>query len=206
MSAGLKFSFSSDGDKLISRKLLDISARAVDVRPAFRLITDDFRVFEAARFDSRGEGTWRPLNPNTVREKAQKHQDPRVLHATLALRNSLTAKRAPGSYSRVHTNFMEFGTNVSYAKFLQTGTRHMPARKPLGFTEPQKVATMKRLQRFVMTGDAGPALPSVPETPATAGADRFRRTRQKAHKLEHEARRAVDRERGFHRPNRRRAV
>jgi phage gpG-like protein len=205
--SGLKFTFSSDGDKLISRELLDISGRALDLRPAFRLIADDFRVFEAARFDSRGEGTWKPLLPQTVREKARKGQDPRILHATLSLRNSLTVARAPGSYSRVYPNWMEFGTNVSYAKFLQTGTRYMPARKPLGFTEAQKVATMKRLQRFVVSGDAGPALPSVPETPARAGADRFRRARQKAHKAEDELRRGTRQvEQGFHRPKRRRAV
>jgi phage gpG-like protein len=203
--SGLKLTFSSDGDRLISRELLDISGRALDVRPAFRLITDDFRVFEAARFDSDGDGTWRPLNSKSVREKARKHQDPRILHATLALRNSLTVKRAAGSYSRVYPNFMLFGTTVSYAHFLQTGTRYMPARKPLGFTEAQKVAVMKRLQRFVRTGDAGPALPSVPETPATAGADHFRRTREKARKLEHDARREAHRvERGFHRARRHR--
>jgi hypothetical protein len=149
---GLKFSIEADGDKLISRELLDLGDRALDARPAFRLIADDFREFETARFDSRGEGTWRPLSPSTVFAKASRGLDPRILHATGALRRSLTHKRAPGSYSRVFPNFMLFGSSISYAHFLQTGTRKMPARKPLGFTEAQKVTTLKRLQRWVVEG------------------------------------------------------
>lgn len=150
----LQFTFEAYGDKLIKRELLDMGDRSLDVRPAFRLIADDFREYEAARFDSRGEGTWRPDALTTIAEKVRKHMDPRVLHATLALRNSLTKHLAPGSYSRVFTNFMLFGTSVPYAHFLQTGTRKMPSRKPLGFTEPQKVQAMKRIQRFVVEGGA----------------------------------------------------
>jgi phage gpG-like protein len=146
----LRFEFEAHGDKLVSRELLDMGDRALDARPAFRLIADDFREFEAERFDSRGEGTWAPLAASTVREKAQRGLDPRVLHATSALRISLTKKLAKGSYSRVFPNFMLFGSTVPYAHFLQTGTRAMPARKPLGFTEAQKVTVLKRLQRHVV--------------------------------------------------------
>jgi hypothetical protein len=150
----LKFTFEAHGDTLVSRELLDLGDRALDARPAFRLIADDFRAFEEARFDSRGNGTWRPLAPSTIAAKAGRGLDPRILHATGALRASLTKKRAPGSYSRVFPSFMLFGSTVGYAHYLQTGTRKMPARKPLGFTEAQKVQTLKRLQRFVVHGDA----------------------------------------------------
>lgn len=151
---GLRFTFECEGDKLISRELLDLGDRALDARPAFRLIAEDFRHFEEARFDSAGYGSWRPLTPGTVHEKATRGLDPRILHATGALRRSLTRNRAPGSYSRVFPNFMLFGSTLSYAKYLQRGTRKMPARKPLGFTEAQKVQTLKRLQRFVVHGEA----------------------------------------------------
>jgi hypothetical protein len=147
---GLRFEFESYGDKLVSRELLDLGDRALDARPAFRLIAEDFRHFEEARFDTRGYGTWRPLSPSTIREKARKGLDPRILHATGALRRSLTRRDAPDSYVRVFPNFMLFGSSVPYAHYLQTGTRKMPARKPLGFTEAQKVTTLKRLQRWIV--------------------------------------------------------
>jgi hypothetical protein len=151
---GVRFEFEAYGDKLVSRELLDMADRSLDARPAFYTIADDFRGYEEARFDSLGDGTWLPDKLTTVAEKVRKGLDPRVLHATLELRRSLTRKRAKGSYVRVFSNFMLFGTTVKQAKWLQGGTRHMPPRKPLGFTEPQKVQTLKRLQRFVMVGEA----------------------------------------------------
>ena len=148
----LQFEFESYGDKLISRKLLDLGDRSLDASPAFRLIADDLRGFERDRFDSRGYGTWSPLMPSTVAAKASEHLDPRVLHATLALRDSLTVKDAPDQELIITPDFMVFGTKRPYAGFLQRGTRKMVARKPLGFTEPQKVQVLKRLQRFIVTG------------------------------------------------------
>jgi phage gpG-like protein len=149
----LRFEFESYGDKLVSRELLHVGDRALDARPAFRLIADDFREYEKARFDSRGEGTWRPLSASTVLGKARRGMDPRILHATGRLRASLTEKNDPDSYERIFPDFMLFGSSVPYAHFLQTGTRKMPARKPLGFTEAQKVTTLKRLQRFIVHSD-----------------------------------------------------
>lgn len=146
----LRFEFEAHGDKLVSREILDMGDRALDARPAFRLIVDDFREFEAARFDSRGEGTWAPDRLSTITAKARSGQDPRVLHATLRLRRSLTKKGAEGSYSRIFPTFMLFGSTVPYAKYLQGGTRFMPPRKPLGFIEAQKVTALKRLQRHVV--------------------------------------------------------
>ncbi len=148
----LRFEFEAHGDKLVSREILDMGDRALDARPAFRLIADDFRQFERARFDSRGEGTWRPLAPSTIAEKARKGQDPRILHATGRLRASLTEREDPDAYERIFPNFMLFGSSVPYAHYLQTGTRKMPARKPLGFTEEQKVTTLKHLQRYIVHG------------------------------------------------------
>lgn len=146
----LRFEFESFGDKLISREILDMGDRALDARPAFRLIADDFREFEAERFDAEGNGTWEPLALSTVAEKARRGQDPRILHATLQLRNSLTKKGAKYSYSRIFREFILFGTSHPAGGYLQKGTEHMPARKPLGFTEPQKVVVLKRLQRHIV--------------------------------------------------------
>jgi hypothetical protein len=153
----LEFTFEAYGDKLVRRRMLDVSDRGIDARPAFSQIADDLMVFETRRFDTEGNGTWAPLAPTTVREKAERHLDPRILHATLALRRSLTRRGDPEQTLIIGSSFLVFGSKLKRGVYLQKGTRKMPARKPLGFNELQKRAVVKRLQRFVVTGEVGSA-------------------------------------------------
>ncbi len=148
------FEFEASGDKLVRRELLDMGHRGLDASPAFRVIADDLRHYETERFDSRGYGTWASLMAATVRDKISRHLDPRVLHATLALRNSLTVKGDENQEVVIAPQFLIFGSKVPYARYLQKGTRRMVMRKPLGFLEAQKVAILKRLQRFIVSGRA----------------------------------------------------
>ncbi|UTI62641.1 hypothetical protein NBH00_14875 [Paraconexibacter antarcticus] len=67
----LKFEIEMYGDKLISRQFDRISARGLDLRPAFETIGDQFRRAEANRFDTVGNGTWEALRASTVARKAQ---------------------------------------------------------------------------------------------------------------------------------------
>jgi hypothetical protein len=150
----LEFTFEAYGEKLVKRKLLDIGARGIDARPAFHAIADDLMGFERKRFDTEGEGTWAPLAPSTIRAKAERHLDPRILHATLALRRSLTERGDPEQELIVAPDFLVFGSKLKRGVYLQKGTRKMPPRRPLGFDELQKRTVIKRLQRFVMTGHA----------------------------------------------------
>lgn len=150
----MRFEFQSLGDTLISREILRFGDRAGDASPAFRSIANDLRDAERERFDTVGRGTWKPILPATLKAKLATGQDPRVLHATRLLRDSLTRKGAPDSLEVVTPSSLAFGTTVPYARFLQQGTSKMPARKPIGFTEPEKKAAVKVLQRYVITGHA----------------------------------------------------
>lgn len=151
----LRFEFEAYGDRLVSREILDIGGRGVDARPAFSAIADDLLGSEKRRFNSRGFGTWTPLAPSTLEAKARQGLDPRVLHATDALRDSLTIRGAEHQQLIIQPQFMVLGTTLDYAGYLQTGTRKMPARKPLGFPVGQRRKAVKRIQRFVVTGEVG---------------------------------------------------
>lgn len=152
--AGLRFEFEAYGDRLVSRELLDIGGRGLDARPAFELIADDLLASETRRFNSRGFGTWQPLAPSTIEQKARQRLDPRILHATGALRDSLTRRHAPHQELLIEPQFMVLGTTLDYARFHQQGTRRMPARKPLGFPVTQRRKAVKRIQKYAKTGNA----------------------------------------------------
>jgi hypothetical protein len=151
----LRFEFEAYGDRLVSREILDIGGRGLDARPAFSAIADDLFKSEERRFNSRGFGTWDDLADSTIKEKARKGLDPRVLHATLALRESLT-KRDEANENQIlliEPQFLVLGTTLSYAEFHQKG-KGVPMRKPLGFPVGQRRKAIKRIQKFVVTGSA----------------------------------------------------
>jgi phage gpG-like protein len=146
-----RLDFSADGEQLFARHLLDVVDRGQDATPAFERIADDFMGYEKLRFDTDGYGTWAPLQPSTIAEKARKGLDPRVLRATGELHRSLTERGDPHQELHITPDFMLFGSNVEYARFHQRG-EGVPQRRPLGFTETQKRDTVRVLQRYLVTG------------------------------------------------------
>lgn len=144
------------GDTLVSRKLDRVATDAVRARPAFRAIADDMRGYEQRLFDTQGSSggaPWALDMPSTLASKAARGLDPRVLHATKALRRSLTNKSDPMHEEVATDAFLVFGSSVDYGHFHQRGTHKMPRRRSLQLTEPQRRAIVKRLQTYVMTGD-----------------------------------------------------
>jgi hypothetical protein len=65
------------------------------------------------------------------------------------MKDAITSPNAPGSVWRSTPNSLEVGTTVPYAIFHQTGTRRMPARPPIRFSEADRVRVGKLLQEFV---------------------------------------------------------
>lgn len=144
------------GEKLISREIMRTAARAIDLLPAWIAIGEAIEEVEERLFESEGGtgagGGWEPLAASTVARKAARGEDQRILHATLALRESLTGKT--GDSIRIMTpSSFAFGTEVPYAKYHQTGTSKMPARRVVDFTAANKSLVVQVLQRFVLTGD-----------------------------------------------------
>jgi hypothetical protein len=70
----------------------------------------------------RGGGSWRFLQPETLRRKIRLGQDPRILFATHALFNSLTHRRDPMQDLRISNTEVRLGTKLSYAR-VQHATR-----------------------------------------------------------------------------------
>ena len=59
--------------------------------------------------------------------------DPRILHATLALRKSLT-EHGGDNVEVVGNQGLTFGSSVPYGGFHKTGTANMPKRDPMDFS------------------------------------------------------------------------
>lgn len=130
--------------------------RAVESTPALEAIGRLMIESEQAQFDTEGghaSGGWAELAQSTIDNKARKGLDPRILHATLQLEESLTVKGNSDMIFEVGPGFIRFGTQVSHAKFHQEGTTHMPERKPVDFRGVDRVAWVKILQRWIMRGE-----------------------------------------------------
>jgi len=144
--AGLRIDVDSAATR---RDLKLIAERARDVRPAMEGIID--RIYDAAakQFDSQGAYARTPWPANaesTVERKARLGLDPRVLHATLDLRDSLTH---PGgsNFAFAQHNGLIFGTAVEYARYLDE-------TYPLVVPHDAELHTWVRIvERWIIDGD-----------------------------------------------------
>lgn len=157
------FDLSVDGDVQVSRRLERFAERADNATPLWFNIMQYLVGAEKRQFNSQGgtgSGGWAPLAQSTKDQKAAQGLDPRILHATLRLRNSLTSMGGGDAVRIVEDDFMAFGTTVPYAGFHQRGAG-VKQRRPVELTEGQRKTIAKRMQRWLVTGDvrtAGGAL------------------------------------------------
>jgi phage gpG-like protein len=152
------------GDKQLDREILRVERNGQDMSPAFRAIADVFLAANKAQFDtqgSAGSGGWKPLAESTKTYKLAAGLDPRIMHATLALRRSLTTPGDPNQIRRISSDEMVLGTAVKSAKGFpypavhQHGSRdgRIPRRRPVELTANQRNRWVKILQRFLFTGE-----------------------------------------------------
>ena len=143
------------GDVQLDRELLRFSGRVTDLRPVWEALAADFEAIEAGQFNSqgaRGSGGWQPLAESTVRQKARHPEwDQRILHRTLALRNSLTDAGAPGAVRQIAPAEMLVGSTVAYGVFHQQG-KGVPRRRPVELTAADRRRWVKAVQQYVVTG------------------------------------------------------
>ncbi len=154
----VRFVFEIAGDRLIERELLRFGERTLNASPVFESIADFMMGEEREQFDTEGayaSGGWQPLKEETLRRKAQLELDPRILHATLALERSLTERGDPNQVLEVSADGLVFGSSRPGAAAHQNprpGSR-LPRRRPIEFTEPARQETVRRLQRWMITGE-----------------------------------------------------
>lgn len=158
---GFKFELDVFGDVQFSREILRMGQRGHNMVPAFGPIADDFLKIERRQFDTQGgyaSGGWKPLAASTLAEKRRNGFDLRILHRTLAMRNSLTKRGAAGSIRRMSADELVMGTNVRSAKGFPYPAAHqhgagVPRRRPIELTEPDKKRWVKWLQQWLITGE-----------------------------------------------------
>lgn len=152
------FEFTAFGEKLVSREILRWGEHVADPVPVWESMFHDIARLETEQFDTEGtfSGGWAVLADSTVQAKALAGLDPRILHATLDLRKSLTEVGGPGNVHIAEPSFMVFGSDVPYGKYHQTGTTRMPRRRPVDFTSRIRQNLMKKLQRWIVHGEIVP--------------------------------------------------
>jgi phage gpG-like protein len=151
----MRLEFEVHGEKLVSRNLLRLSNRITDASPAFEHIAGQLLGWEGDLFDSEGDSAgrpWAPLRKTTLDAKLRRHQDPHILVATGALRDSLTMKGAEDQTIIITPSSLTFGSTVPHARFHQRGTDRTPQRRPLDLSEANRKAMVRTLQRHVLVG------------------------------------------------------
>ncbi|MCA1571704.1 MAG: phage virion morphogenesis protein [Chloroflexi bacterium] len=149
----LTFEVSVHGEKLVSRRILRLEHQALHAKPAFEAIGESLLRRERKLFATEGASggqAWAPLAAATIRAKAGKGQDPRILRATGALHSSLTDRTDSRNLFDADDDGIVFGSRLPYARYHQHGTRRMPQRRPLQLKEQQKRDVLRILQRFLM--------------------------------------------------------
>lgn len=125
----LKFEFDRAQFDKLTRKVRAMQRRAQDVSPAWEALLDWFVEQNQAQFLTRGgryRDPWPPLAQSTVDQKFRQGWPLDPLIRTGDLVRSLTHR--PLAIEHITGREVRAGTDVSYARFHQTGTRRMPQR------------------------------------------------------------------------------
>lgn len=151
------------GDKQVARDILRVGRRGQDLRPAFNVMAKYFYAIEKKQFASQGgfaSGGWPDLKDATKKRKAAKNQSPQILRADDVLMKSLTRRNAKFSKHTIRVDEMELGTTDPVAVHHQHGAPRagVPQRRPIEFRPQDRIAWVKQMQEFVITGN----IPSVP--------------------------------------------
>jgi phage gpG-like protein len=141
------------GEVQVNRRLDRFKDSLEDPRPLWENLFGYLERAETQQFNAQGKAAkWKPLAESTVAYKKRHGLDRRILHATLAMRKSLT-QRGHGDAVRISTlDFMQFGTDVEYAGIHQKGGGRVPQRRVIDLTETQRREIVKRTQKFLLKG------------------------------------------------------
>lgn len=121
-----------------------MGAAALDAAPAFVSIADMIFKIEEATFNGggrRGGGSWKKLTDEWLTRKVRTGLDPRINHATLALRKSMTVLGAEHQNLEIGPQSLRISSDLPYAA---TAQRHRPFVK-FTLTDKQRIrAEMRR--------------------------------------------------------------
>lgn len=110
------------GVREVQRGFRAAAAAGVDVSPAMEDISVEMMAIEEQVFNSqgrRGGGSWKRDSIEWLTRKQRLGLDPRINHATLELRDSVTIPDAYGQIKRVGSHSLWFGSDLPYAEVTQ---------------------------------------------------------------------------------------
>jgi len=140
------------GETAIHRGIARISEGLDDCRPVWPAIEDDFYALEKAQFASQGaEGgsPWAPLALSTAKWRAVRFPGNPILVRTGDLEKSLTDPHDPNAVCVEGRGELTLGSRLPYGLYHQTGTRRMPARPLIQFSEAFRSAVMRHIQTYL---------------------------------------------------------
>ncbi len=148
----IRFSATVEGVEVLNRGFSRIEEFISDFRSVWPNVAKEFYAIEHEQFASQGahgaSGKWAALSPAYSKYKAIKFPGQPILRATNSLYESLTSPDALDSIFRMDAQQMTIGTQREGARAHQRGTRRMPARPPISFTEADK----RRIQKSIQAG------------------------------------------------------
>lgn len=135
-------------------ELQALQARLADLRPAWVVVRAIFYNIERELFDSNGAsgagGAWEELADSTIRKKiAAGYSAEDILQATTALYKSLTAPNQLGSRYISLPGSLTIGTAIASSAFHDSGTEHMPQRRPIDPTEDDMLIMVEVVDKWV---------------------------------------------------------
>lgn len=130
----------------ILRQSAEFRAALLDLDPLWELVKPVVAETEKQQFETAGHGEWPALAPVTLEIKERHGWPLDPLVRTGDLKNSLTD---PGRAADTGPRHMIWSTDVEYARFHQTGTKHMPMRQPV--PDPYPVEERRKVEAAMVT-------------------------------------------------------
>ena len=136
--------FQAINTKVVETKFAMMGNNAVNAKPALEKVADYMMEVMAKNFQSqgrRGGGSWKRISPGWRARKVRMGLDPRIGHATLALRKSMTKRDAPEQILSVGRTRVTLGSKLPYAKVQQ---RNRPYVYTLAEDRAEMVSIIRR--------------------------------------------------------------
>jgi len=146
----LRVSLQVDGQAQFDRAFSRFSDGIKDLRPLWDKLAQEFYRIEDEQFASEGAHSgnpWKPLSPKYQAWKEKQIPGPMILELTNKLKLSLTYKGSSAHVRIEEPLSISLGSSLPYARYHQTGTRRMPARKPIDLSEEDKRKLGKIIHR-----------------------------------------------------------
>jgi phage gpG-like protein len=142
----------------LRKRFAIMTRRSKDFRPVFRWVMQELQKAHRTNFATQGASSgfpWSPLDPQYSSWKTENYGAKGILVRDGTLKHSLTVDSGRGAVRDMGLRTAEFGTQLPYAKFHQTGTPNMAQRKPVFVPPLMAFQTATVVGEHIMYGSIG---------------------------------------------------